>query len=260
MSDFSAKDVAELRQRTGVGMMECKKALLEASGDLEAAVDLLRSRGAQMAAKKAGRATNQGWIGSYIHANGKIGVIVEVLCETDFVAKNEQFQELIRDIAMHIAAMNPQALNPEELDQSLVERERAVFMEQVLDKPENIRGNIAACGARDMARMQAHHAKARGTDRVVGSTNASKSFETESTDAQKGSQPPVSAKPSGQYLSLRTQEAKLARAGRFEEAQVVRRTRIEGEGVILIARRRRRLHHEVAAARFDSERQLGESP
>ena len=142
MSDFSAKDVAELRQRTGVGMMECKKALLEASGDLEAAVDLLRSRGAQMAAKKAGRATNQGWIGSYIHANGKIGVIVEVLCETDFVAKNEQFQELIRDIAMHIAAMNPQALNPEELDQSLVERERAVFMEQVLDKPENIRGNI----------------------------------------------------------------------------------------------------------------------
>ena len=142
MSDFSAKDVAELRQRTGVGMMECKKALQEASGNLEAAVDLLRARGAQMAAKKADRATNQGWIGSYIHSNGKIGVIVEVLCETDFVAKNDQFQELIRDIAMHIAAMNPQALNPEELDQEVVERERAVFMEQVQDKPENIRGNI----------------------------------------------------------------------------------------------------------------------
>lgn len=142
MSDFSAKDVAKLRERTGVGMMECKKALLEASGDLENAVDLLRARGAQMAAKKADRATNQGWIGSYIHANGKIGVIVEVLCETDFVAKNDQFQELIRDIAMHIAAMAPKALAPEELDQEVVERERAVFMEQVLDKPENIRGNI----------------------------------------------------------------------------------------------------------------------
>ncbi|MGB1662059.1 MAG: translation elongation factor Ts [Planctomycetota bacterium] len=142
MSDFSAKDVAELRQKTGVGMMECKKALQEASGNLEAAVDLLRARGAQMAAKKADRATNQGWVGSYVHSNGKIGVIVEVLCETDFVAKNDQFQELIRDIAMHIAAMNPQALKPEELDQAAVDRERAVFMEQVQDKPENIRGNI----------------------------------------------------------------------------------------------------------------------
>ncbi|MBC8260995.1 MAG: translation elongation factor Ts [Planctomycetia bacterium] len=142
MSDFSAKDVAELRKRTGVGMMECKKALLETSGDLEKAIDLLRSRGAQMAAKKAGRETNQGWIGSYVHSNGKIGVIVEVLCETDFVAKNDQFQELIRDIAMHIAAMNPQALVPEELDPELIERERAVFLEQVADKPEAIRGNI----------------------------------------------------------------------------------------------------------------------
>ncbi|NCF55138.1 MAG: translation elongation factor Ts [Planctomycetia bacterium] len=142
MSEFSAKDVAELRKRTGVGMMECKKALLESSGDLEKAIDLLRSRGAQMAAKKAGRETNQGWIGSYVHSNGKIGVIVEVLCETDFVAKNDQFQELIRDIAMHIAAMNPQALVPEELDPELIERERAVFLEQVADKPEAIRGNI----------------------------------------------------------------------------------------------------------------------
>ena len=95
-----------------------------------------------MAAKKAGRETNQGWIGSYVHSNGKIGVIVEVLCETDFVAKNDQFQELIRDIAMHIAAMNPQALVPEELDPELIERERAVFLEQVADKPEAIRGNI----------------------------------------------------------------------------------------------------------------------
>lgn len=108
---------------------------------------------------------------------------------------------------------------------------------------QNIRGNIAACGARDMARMQAHHAKARGTDRVVGSTNASKSFETASTDAQKGSQPPVSAKPSGQYLSLRTQEAKLARAGRFEEAQVL------AQEAAAVRKRDQRAHkRQVAAA------------
>ncbi|MDE0960756.1 MAG: translation elongation factor Ts [Planctomycetota bacterium] len=142
MSDINAKTVMELRKQTGVGMMECKKALGETDGDIEQAIDLLRTRGAQMAAKKADRATNQGWIGSYIHSNGRIGVIVEVLCETDFVAKNETFQTLIRDIAMHIAAMNPMAVSPSELDQAVVERERAVFAEQVKDKPENLQGNI----------------------------------------------------------------------------------------------------------------------
>ncbi len=142
MGDISAKSVMELRQKTGVGMMECKKALSETDGDIEKAVDLLRKRGAQMAAKKADRATNQGWIGSYIHSNGRIGVIVEVLCETDFVAKNEQFQELIRNIAMHIAAMNPLAVSSKEIDPELIERERAVYAEQVKDKPENIQGNI----------------------------------------------------------------------------------------------------------------------
>ena len=142
MGDISAKSVMELRQKTGVGMMECKKALGETDGDIEKAVDLLRKRGAQMAAKKADRATNQGWIGSYIHSNGRIGVIVEVLCETDFVAKNEQFQELIRNIAMHIAAMNPLAVSSKEIDPELIERERAVYAEQVKDKPENIQGNI----------------------------------------------------------------------------------------------------------------------
>ncbi len=142
MGDISAKSVMELRQKTGVGMMECKKALGETDGDIEQAVDLLRKRGAQMAAKKADRATNQGWIGSYIHSNGRIGVIVEVQCETDFVAKNEQFQELIRNIAMHIAAMNPLAVSSKEIDPALVERERTVYAEQVKDKPENIQGNI----------------------------------------------------------------------------------------------------------------------
>ena len=142
MSDISAKTVAELRKRTGVGIMECKKALRESDGDIENAIDLLRKRGAQLAAKKADRATNQGWVGSYVHSNGKIGVIVEVLCETDFVAKNEQFQILIKDIAMHIAAMAPQALTSDDLDPQLVAREREVYIEQVKDKPENIRGNI----------------------------------------------------------------------------------------------------------------------
>ena len=123
-------------------MMECKKALRESEGDIENAIDLLRKRGAQLAAKKADRATNQGWIGSYVHSNGKIGVIVEVLCETDFVGKNEQFQILIKDIAMHIAAMAPQALTSDDLDPQLVAREREVYIEQVKDKPENIRGNI----------------------------------------------------------------------------------------------------------------------
>lgn len=142
MSQISAKTVAELRKKTGVGMMECKKALGETDGDIEGAVDLLRKRGARMAAQKADRATSQGWIGSYIHSNGRIGVVVEVLCETDFVAKNEHFQVLIKDIAMHIAAMNPLAVSSDQLDQSDVERERSVFEEQVKDKPENIQGNI----------------------------------------------------------------------------------------------------------------------
>ena len=142
MSDIDAKTVAELRKKTGVGMMECKKALRESEGDIENAIDLLRKRGFQMAAKRSGRATTQGWVGSYVHSNGKIGVIVEVLCETDFVAKNEQFQVLIKDIAMHIAAMNPSALTPDELDPQLIAREREIYTEQIKDKPENIRGNI----------------------------------------------------------------------------------------------------------------------
>jgi len=142
MSEINAKTVAELRKQTGVGMMECKKALGETDGNIEQAIDLLRKRGAEMAAKKSDRATNQGWIGSYIHSNGRIGVIVEVLCETDFAAKNEMFQVLIRDIAMHIAAMNPMAIAPSDLDPELIERERSVFTEQVKDKPEHIQGNI----------------------------------------------------------------------------------------------------------------------
>lgn len=141
---ITAGQVKELRDRTGAGMMECKRALEDASGDVEKAIDLLRSRGAARAAKRAGREAKEGAVGSYIHMGGKIGVLVEVGCETDFVARNEAFQKLVRELAMHIAAANPIALSPEEIPQEVVERERAVYREQVRNegKPENIRDRI----------------------------------------------------------------------------------------------------------------------
>lgn len=137
---ISAGQVKELRERTGAGMMECKKALEDSNGDMEAAIDLLRSRGAAKAAKRASREAKEGGIGSYVHTNGKIGVLVEVNCETDFVARNEAFQKLMRELAMHIAASKPLALTPEEIPAEVVERERSVFREQVKaeGKPENL--------------------------------------------------------------------------------------------------------------------------
>ena len=137
---IAAKDVKELRERTGVGMMECKGALEEAGGDMEKAIDLLRARGAAKAAKRSTREASEGVIGSYVHMGGKIGVLVEVNCETDFVARNEAFQQLVRDIGMHIAASNPTAVRREEFSPELVERERAVYMEQMKEsgKPEKI--------------------------------------------------------------------------------------------------------------------------
>jgi elongation factor Ts len=138
--EISAKDVKELRDRTGAGMMECKNALTEAKGDKEAAIDILRARGAAKAAKRAEREAKEGAVGSYIHMGGKIGVLVEVGCETDFVARNDAFQQLVRDIAMHVAAANPVALRREDFPADLVERERGVYREQVREsgKPENI--------------------------------------------------------------------------------------------------------------------------
>jgi elongation factor Ts len=137
---ISAKEVKELRDRTGAGMMECKSALQEANGDMEGAIDILRARGAAKAAKRASREATDGAIGSYIHMGGKIGVLLEVNCETDFVAKTDQFQQLVRDIAMHIAAASPTAVRREEISADLVERERGVYREQMREsgKPENI--------------------------------------------------------------------------------------------------------------------------
>lgn len=132
--------VKELRERTGAGMMECKKALEESNGDMERAIDLLRARGAAKAAKRAEREAKEGAVGSYVHMGGRIGVLVEVGCETDFVARNADFQALVRDIAMHIAAANPLALNPEDIPADIVAREKQVYLDTVKNegKPEKM--------------------------------------------------------------------------------------------------------------------------
>ncbi|MBR9990636.1 MAG: translation elongation factor Ts [Gemmatimonadetes bacterium] len=141
---IGAGQVKELRERTGAGMMECKKALEEANGSMEAAIDLLRARGAAKAAKRAERETREGTIGSYVHTNGRIGVMVEVQCETDFVSRNDTFQQLARDLAMHIAAAAPLALDADGIPADVVERERAVYLEQVKQegKPEKMQEKI----------------------------------------------------------------------------------------------------------------------
>ncbi|HEY8468820.1 MAG TPA: translation elongation factor Ts [Longimicrobiales bacterium] len=142
---ITAEQVKQLRERTGAGMLECKKALEETGGDMEAAIDVLRARGAAKAAKRAGREAREGAIGSYIHMGGKIGVLVEVNCETDFVARTPEFQELVRDIAMQVAATNPLAVTPEQIPAEVVEREKAVFREQAKNegKPEQLWDRIA---------------------------------------------------------------------------------------------------------------------
>lgn len=141
---ISAKDVKELRDRTGAGMMDCKRALEETGGDMEAAVDLLRAKGAAKAAKREGKSANEGAIGTYIHHSGKVGVMVELNCETDFVANTDDFQQLARDVAMHIAAARPLAVSTENVSPEDVERERAVYLAQLEEegKPAEIREKI----------------------------------------------------------------------------------------------------------------------
>jgi elongation factor Ts len=130
--EITAQMVKELRERTGAPMMDCKAALSEASGNLESAIDVLRTRGLAKAAKKAGRTTSEGVVGHYIHAGGKIGVLVEINCETDFVARTEDFQSLVRDVAMHIAAADPRFVRREEVTPEALEREKAIYREQAL--------------------------------------------------------------------------------------------------------------------------------
>jgi elongation factor Ts len=132
MAEISAQQVKELRDRTGAGMMECKKALVEANGDLDEAAVVLRKRGIAVAAKKAEREASEGLITSYIHAGGKLGVLLELNCESDFVARTDDFQELARDIAMHVAAADPRFVRREEVDQAAIEKEREIQRERAL--------------------------------------------------------------------------------------------------------------------------------
>jgi elongation factor Ts len=138
--DITAERVKELRERTGIGMMECKKALEEAGGDAEKAIEILRKKGHARAKDKAHRETSEGMVGSYIHMNGKIGVLVEVNCESDFVARNEEFKELLKHIAMHIAAARPKYIAPADVPADELEKEKDIIREQFKDskKPPHI--------------------------------------------------------------------------------------------------------------------------
>ncbi len=141
---IAAKDVKALRDRTGAGMMDCKKALVETSGDIEAAIDLLRAKGAAKAAKRAEKSANEGTIGSYVHFDNRTAVIVELNCETDFVANTDDFKGLAKEIALHVASQAPMSISPEDIPEDVVERERKVYEEQVKEqgKPENIASKI----------------------------------------------------------------------------------------------------------------------
>lgn len=144
--EISATQVKELRGRTGAGLMACKSALQEAKGNLDKAITILRTSGLAAAAKKSGRVAAEGAVGSYIHAGGRIGVMVEVNCETDFVAKNKDFQAMVRDIAMHVAASNPRFVRREDVSKEEVEKERSIYREQALasGKPEKILDKIVS--------------------------------------------------------------------------------------------------------------------
>jgi len=132
MAEVTAQMVKELRERTGAGFLDCKKALEEANGNMEEAILILRKKGLAKAEKKVGRQTADGLIGSYVHAGGKIGVLVEVNCETDFVARTDDFQTLVKEIAMQIAAMNPKYISPEDVPIEVLEREKEILREQVI--------------------------------------------------------------------------------------------------------------------------------
>jgi elongation factor Ts len=139
----AASDVKTLREQTGAGMMDCKRALDEAGGDIEKAIEILRVKGQAQAAKRGERHASEGVVSSYIHATGKIGVLVEVDCETDFVARTDDFQEFARDVALHIAAAAPQYVSEDEVPEDVKAAELRIYEEQAQDKPEEIRPKIA---------------------------------------------------------------------------------------------------------------------
>jgi elongation factor Ts len=140
MSEITAAMVKQLREKTGSGMMDCKKALTENDGDMDKAIDFLRKKGLATAAKRAGRATTEGVVQPYVHTGGKLGVMVEINCETDFVAKSDDFQEFAKNVAMHIAATNPIGISPEDVPAETLAREKAIYVDQAKQtgKPENV--------------------------------------------------------------------------------------------------------------------------
>ena len=141
-AQISAGDVKALRERTGAGMMDCKGALQESGGDIDKAIEILRVKGQAQAAKRGERSASEGVVQSYIHATGRIGVLVEVDCETDFVARNDDFQEFARDVAIHIAAAAPQVVSEDEVDEGVKQAEQRIYEEQAQDKPEQARPKI----------------------------------------------------------------------------------------------------------------------
>lgn len=169
---FTAKDVQELRQRTGAGMMECKRALQETDGNIDKAVEYLRTKGIAKAEKRSGKATSEGAIGSYVHHNGKIAVLVELNCETDFVARTDDFKELARTVAEHVAAAAPLGLDRDSVPSEKVESERRIFAEQVREsgKPEHlidkiVEGKVEAY-YKDVALL--HQAWVRDPKKTIG--------------------------------------------------------------------------------------------
>ena len=148
MADITASMIKDLREKSGAGMVDCKNALVETNGDVEAAMELLRTKGMATASKKAGRIAAEGAVGSYIHAGGKVGVLVEINCESDFVARGEEFQQLVKDVAMHIAAVDPRYVKREEVPADEVEKEKSILLEQLkndeknANKPEEVLNKI----------------------------------------------------------------------------------------------------------------------
>jgi elongation factor Ts len=154
--NITAESVRVLREQTGAGMMDCKSALVEAQGDMNKAQEVLRKKGLAAAAKRAGRTASEGMVGHYIHPGAKVGVLVEVNCETDFVAKNEDFQAMVRDIAMHIAAASPNYVTKEEVPQAIVDKEKEIYRAQAIGagKPEAVADKIAEGKLKDFYATQ----------------------------------------------------------------------------------------------------------
>jgi len=137
MAEITASMIKDIREKTGAGMVDCKKALTETDGNVEEAIELLRKKGMATAGKKAGRVTAEGAVGSYIHMGGKVGVMVEVNCESDFVARGEDFQQLVKDVAMHIAAVDPRYITREEVPEAEIDKERGILMDQLKNDEKN---------------------------------------------------------------------------------------------------------------------------